>query len=961
MQNAGARGTADADPRRVFLGWDRPLLAAAADHLVERFGDDLHDVVLALPGRRAGRRLEELLAARGVRRPAEVTTAGFLTDRLLTLDAARADRTERTLAWAHVLRQASDLSALISLRPADDDFAGWLALAAELRGLHAELALEGLEFQDVARELQHSRLVTEVLRWEQLARLQRDYRAELTLHERADPHDARWEALHAAALDQTVEVVLVGVTDLPRLLHETLVACAERVTALVFAPTEREAGFDALGGLVTSEWIGWQPPLDPTHWWIENDAADQAERVCSLLRTHATELSAHEISVGLPDEQVAPAVMAHLAGAGLAARHAAGVDLAQTPLHRLLTSVAEHLRSGRIDSLGALLRHPDLEQLLHDGERSLPAELLDAYCATHLPGLVPRAWRPLPDDRFDGACARGLTAVTGALESLLGELTSSGRRALPAWMPVLRAMLRALYDARSLGAGEAAAPDDPDAVLDAAERRLLRQSLELVGHTLVAIEAIPPGLASSWDVTAADALELVAAELASGMLPPAADDDAIELLGWLELPLDDAALLIVTGFNDGVVPESINGHAFLPDSLRRRLGLTSNEDRMVRDTTALTAIIHSRPMVHLISGRRSLLHDPLLPSRLALQCSDDELPDRVRQACREVPVVLGAAAAPDPVGAHVAVSAPPCPEIEQPLESMSVTDFGAYLRSPYSYYLERRLRLRRAEDGQREMDPMVFGILTHTVLERFGSSDARHATRAETIEAQVHALLDEVAGERFGKTPQPAVAVQLVQLRRRLSAFADSQAVWAAQGWRILENEWCPEGGSVPFNVDDVPIALRGRIDRIDRHEQTGELMILDYKTGEQAGKPRKTHGPNKRGRWKDLQLPLYLLLAESLDIGPGTGLGYFTLPRDGKTAGVQLADWTPDEHAEARRMAAEIVRRIRRGEVTELGTYSDQDPIWMAIAGVGLIDGPVPRSFELSLPDLGDDEGPGP
>ena len=131
-ENAGPRHTRepDSDPRRVFLGWDRPLLAAAADHLVERFGDDLHDVVLALPGRRAGRRLEELLAVRGVRRPAEVTTAGYLTDRLLSIDVPRADRTERTLAWAHVLRHAPDLSALLSRCPEDDDFAGWLALAA---------------------------------------------------------------------------------------------------------------------------------------------------------------------------------------------------------------------------------------------------------------------------------------------------------------------------------------------------------------------------------------------------------------------------------------------------------------------------------------------------------------------------------------------------------------------------------------------------------------------------------------------------------------------------------------------------------------------------------------------------------------------------------------------------------------------------------------------------------------
>ena len=47
--------------------------------------------------------------------------------------------------------------------------------------------------------------------------------------------------------------------------------------------------------------------------------------------------------------------------------------------------------------------------------------------------------------------------------------------------------------------------------------------------------------------------------LASKRLPA-----AIDLPGWLELPWEDAPHLILTGCNDGLVPESIQSHPWLP-------------------------------------------------------------------------------------------------------------------------------------------------------------------------------------------------------------------------------------------------------------------------------------------------------------------------------------------------------------------------------------------------------------
>lgn len=955
---------------RVFLGWDRPALAAAADELVRLHGDDLHHLVLALPGSRAGRRLEELLAARGVIRPAEITTAGGLTDRLLMLEQTVAERSARTLTWARVLRATSDLSPLLALRPEDDDVAGWLALATEVRGLHAELVVEGLGFDAVASCLAAGGgPAGEIVRWELLARLQRAYRNELALHDLADPHDARWQALDRGALDESLDVVLVSVTEMSGLLRRTLQACAARVTAFVCAPPSEHEAFDELGGLRSAAFVERPLPLDPRHWWVEADPAGQAERVLSLLADHAAERSASEITVGLPDEQLEPALVAGLSAAGVPARAGQGSRLTQGALCQLLSALAEHLRSRGMDTLAALLRHPDIEALLTGDDERCPAEWLDEWSAEHLPGRVPRRWVPLPEDDRDAARARELSLISKALSTLLGELAVTERRPLSAWVPAVRELLLAVYKDWDLSDLDRPAPADPAAAAHLAERRLVQRSLELAGKALAELDGLPPTLVAGWDVAAADALQWVADELSTGFLPAAPGDDAVELLGWLELPLDDAPLLIVTGFNDGVVPESINGHAYLPDGLRRRLGLPDNDDRLARDAAALTMMVHSRPVVHFVGGRRSLSGDPLLPSRLAFACERAELPQRVRAAYPPAPTAVPTAAptaapavAPAVVvdsGAAAAADnapiVPPCPAPKAPLEAMAVTAFGAYLRSPYAFYLQRRLGLRRADDGQREMDGLIFGSVTHTVLERFGRSALKDSSDVAVLEDALQDLLADVVVERFGAALQPAVAVQLQQLGLRLRSFARDQAAWAADGWHIEAVEWAPEDGSVPFEVDGEAIALRGRIDRIDRNEHTGQLAILDYKTGENIAQPRNTHGPDRQGCWKDLQLPLYLLLAAEWEAGPETRLGYFALPQDGAAAGVLLTDWSPGELASASLVAAEIVRRVRLNEITELGSYDRDDPVWTAIAGVGLVGGPTPKRFIMTLPDAGE------
>ena len=98
-------------------------------------------------------------------------------------------------------------------------------------------------------------------------------------------------------------------------------------------------------------------------------------------------------------------------------------------------------------------------------------------------------------------------------------------------------------------------------------------------------------------------------------------------------------------------------------------------------------------------------------------------------------------------------------------------------------------------------------------------------------------------------------------------------------------------GGEQPACLDlggGVSMTLRGRIDRIDHRD--GQWAILDYKTGDTAKTPQETHLKSKE--WVDLQLPLYIKLAQTLGIEGPLQLGYIVLPKDVAKVGVLMADW---------------------------------------------------------------------
>jgi hypothetical protein len=543
---------------------------------------------------------------------------------------------------------------------------------------------------------------------------------------------------------------------------------------------------------------------------------------------------------------------------------------------------------------------------------------------------------PLPGgDKY----AQRMRELVGRLEGALGLEGLTEARLLSEWMGELLEILLRVYGREPLDLGS----------------RGIRQMVEALSRIRGAAGrlALLPGVLAG-EVEGWEALALLVGELQGEEIPPDPQEHAVELLGWLELPMDDAPAVIVTGVNDRHIPEACGADPFLPGALRSHLGISDDAARYARDAYLLSALTQSREAVHLVAGRLTAAGDPLRPSRLLFADSHREVARRVRWFLGEEseaepdspPTSPGPAfteafqEAEEPTGVSRFRSPPedPLPPLTG-LTRIRVTDFSAYLADPYRYALTRVLRLEPLDDGAREMEGMTFGSLAHLVLERFGNSEEAASLDRDVVGKKLDRLLDGAVHEEFGRRPVPAVEVQVEQLRVRLRHFASWQAAWAGEGWRVVAVEAEP-GEGVPFEVDGETVLLRGKIDRIDHNPQTGEWAIFDYKTGDAGTDPEKAHRKGSGGnrRWVDLQLPLYRVLLPGISREDGSSvipmeeqaavrMGYLLLSKTVEEVGAAFAHWTEEELAGAEEEARAVVRALRKESFRyDPGTRSFRD-----------------------------------
>ncbi|HWA08357.1 MAG TPA: PD-(D/E)XK nuclease family protein [Opitutaceae bacterium] len=887
--------------RRHFLPWDQPLLPLAVRFLAAGWNGatplDLSGIAVVVPTRQSGRRLREAIAGHAAERGQAAFPPRVLTpDRLAAVDHAAgvASRLESLLAWAAVFREI-DLEAFRRVLPVDPparSFSWAFRLAQEFARLQASLAETGLRLGDVPGKAGDD--FAEAERWRQIAELEGRHAEKLSVFGLRDAQAAKIERARAPSLPGKIRriVVLAAPDPLPLAL-EALAALARTVPVdvVVFAPATEAAGFDGWGRALAATWATRSLDLPEFERRVHlcADPAAQAARLVATAREYAEPEGL--LGVGAADPEILPPLETGLRQAGIANFNPEGRPRHGDGLFQLLGALARLARDESFRAVEALARCPDfLEHLVRSRPGFSAADFLARLDRLHTEHLPP----DLAEARRHGE-APGELAVAAELRATLaaGSFPVNAAAALGVIFAGRRFDLVRPEDALAAAAAEAWA--------------------EVMRETASAAARFGEVTTAEWWEVA---LRLYGETVRTDEKPAG----ALELQGWLELLWEDAPHLVVAGLNDGSVPDAVVGDPFLPESLREKLGLKTNAARFARDAYLLQALAASRVQagrLDLFLGKASAAGDPLRPSRLLLRCADDELPRRVGFLFREAEAERA-----NPPWRRAWMLVPP--RVPAPAR-LAVTALRDWLACPFRSYLSRVLRLRPVDPAKIELDAPDFGNLCHAALEEMGrAQELRNCAEEDTLRDFLLAALDREAVKRLGSRLTLPLVVQLESARQRLRRAAAEQARLRGAGWVIAEVEH-------GFELEIAGLRVSGKIDRIDRHEQTGAVRVLDYKTSDQPARPREAHLRGMRrdeaapefarvrvdGRelvWSDLQLPLYLR-ALTGDFPGGKMAGYFNLPKASGGAGLELWEDYPAELAESAWHCAEgVVASVRAG-----------------------------------------------
>jgi ATP-dependent helicase/nuclease subunit B len=868
-----------ANPRVIFLDQSGSLAEQVAAVLLDGMEGcpyDLTETQVWVPTAGASRRIRHKLAELSAKRGGGVLSPKFSSPmKALLPQGPLASRSDREAAWGLVLQKAPRAS-MEHLFPKGEVLEGEQALLGtagmmcDLCDLLAEGGITPLlpRIPEVCSEDED--------RWKEIAPLYRRYLDELKRHTLWDPNEARIKAWEAPP-GETKALVIACIPDLPEAARRRAAALMDQgipVTVLVWKPDAQSGwggGFDGWGRPIAQEWIASQIPLQAGQIVMARDPAEEASIGLDFLVT-----SGGDYALVLGDERLSPAFQAEVLRRGGSPYLPEGEPLARTEAAIVASEWISLRRDRSLRTLRRLLETPRFAAWVGT-ICSISHERLLAACDALALELLAETLSegPIPP--------RGIRT-----EEVHGDAAN-----------LQRTILLELSKGPAELVAEVWKTDSADGVEEVLD---------------VCAEASP--VLDSWpDPEKAREASLVRALARSKSFSASRDGD-LELSGWLEAPWSEARRLVLAGCVEGCLPASTDGHPFLPDQKRRELGVPDNAARRARDAYLLGCLARARhPSEFLCTfAKFGPEGSPSVPSTLLMRCTEEELPARV--------IAL--------FGKSAEVAAPPrrehdwawkLPMVREPLERISVTDFAAYLKCPFRFYLTKVLKYGSHDPEQREMDAMQFGTLVHKVLERYGKETPLLSDRDEIASAVLSGLDQEIT-RRFGEDPSPAVRVQAEAARVRLLSFAAVQADQVALGWTIREVERKSSGDLL---LAGIPLSAK-----IDRIEVNGDrVRVLDYKTQSSVKSPEEVHlqpasraflpeaKTSLRGKlkaWSDLQLPLYRKIAETLFPGKTIETGYFVLAADPEESDVMNFDLTEELLSSALTCAEASVSAIQCG-----------------------------------------------
>ena len=885
---------------KLHLDWDQALLPSVTQKLLEKKLDkwiDLSNTLIVVPTLQSGRRLRESLAlaatetSRAMLPPLILTSDSILTEALK--DTNIASETCVTAAWMKVLEKINPNQFKTLFPIQSTQTTEWqLGMAYRFMQLRNELGQEGFSMKDTADKVANLGLETE--RWHQLAKLEAIYLNELQSRNLIDPQQARCEAADNYQPPASIDRIILAATPDPQILPLRALQQASKhlpVEVWIYGPDENL--FDDSGQPLSKKWA--ERALTLEAWKCQLETLPDLKTTAKFIARNLKEAAPESVLIGLASTELNPFVTEKLDCESIPNYDPKGIALHHSGLGRLAELLIQLVEDSGISTVRTLLQHPDIQQwanAVSSNEQEL--KVLDKIAEEHLPANLKALLQFCREP--------ALSQTLGKIRTLRDDLVCSKNFA--------QALARAL---QTIYASNRKQTRDHANVLWPEQAEAIRQLLNTAKEATDLFDLLP----SEFEHTA------FKHALRNTRIYPDRPKNAHDLLGWLELLWNDSPHLILAGVNEGIVPESIIGDAFLPEALREALGFRINEQRLARDAYLLEAICRRRAKngrVDIIVPKSSSDGTPLKPSRLLFQSTSKTLLSRTEKLFTET-----ATTRMNHSHSQTWELSPP-KGLVMP-ESLSVSSLKDYLKCPFRFFLRHIMKMRTFDVEARELTPAKFGTLFHDTVAHLKGRVLDATIQQDDLARELCKIADNELEQLCGQDLSFALRLQREALVARINAFCQRQVedVQAHGNTTICEAE-------IKFSIEIENIMIQGVIDRIDKRD--GRTELIDYKTADSPKTPQEVHlskiirkePPSHlppeahfdyEGNlyyWTDLQLPLYALSKKESE-GNHPKVAYFNLAKTLDKS--RLATWdnfTESHIASAYKCAEAIIKQIQSG-----------------------------------------------
>ncbi len=296
----------------------------------------------------------------------------------------------------------------------------------------------------------------------------------------------------------------------------------------------------------------------------------------------------------------------------------------------------------------------------------------------------------------------------------------------------------------------------------------------------------------------------------------------LRILGAIEARLCSFDCTIISGLNEGTMPETSSSGAWLSRPMQKDFGLPLPEK-------SIGVLAHD--FYEMACGKEIYLtraekvqSTPTVKSRwwLRIETVADALGFDIHKI--HASPYLQWAQKLDKSEKITPISAPnPKPPLAARPRELWASDIEKLLYDPYSIFASKILKLRKLNDINMFPDAIDLGIIIHSLLEKF------YTEHPKNFPDNAYVILQNMAQQAFKENNIPTESISFWQAKiTKIIKWIIS----AEQNYHDeISETYCEKSGTISFSSFGGDFTIGAKADRIDINKD-GSLNIIDYKTG---------------------------------------------------------------------------------------------------------------------------------